>query len=120
MTQRINGTITDMKTIGSYQPIAGLGMNTIRKMSSKYADLSIGDQVEMIYQDTIDSDDQNGVERLVVSSLAMVPYGALFNDAIMHLEMNHGRWNSEDEFNDFMEQCYGAISEDDAFLVVYF
>lgn len=114
----INHTVLDMETVGEYQPIAGLGYNTIRKMSPKYVDLAIGDIVEMQY---VDGDVCNGIERLQVASLAFVDWDTLTSDrCLMHLEMNHGVWNSDDEFKDFMAECYGDIAGDSLFVVIYF
>ena len=116
----MNTKSTEMLTIGTYQPIAGLGYNTIRKMSPKYSELGIGDIVDMVYCDDDTATQINGVERLAVSAIAMVPWHAFEDTAMMHVEMNHGCWNSDTEFRDFMEECYGPISPDDQFLVIYF
>ena len=116
----MNTNVTDMLTVGPYQPIAGLGYNTIRKMTGKYADLAVGDVVEMTYRDTPDAETLNGVERLRVASIAMVPWHAFEDSAIMHVEMNHGCWNSDTDFREAMANFYGDISDDDHFLVIYF
>lgn len=114
----INGTVMDMVTVGEYQPIAGLGLNTIRKMKPKYADLAIGDEVEMIYQYQSDAVTvMNGVERLKVKSLAMIPFCALMDS--LHVEMNHSGLNNE-ELLDKMLEFYGEFDTTDDFLVIYF
>lgn len=114
----INHTVFDMTTLGDYKPIAGLGYNTIRKMSGKYADLAIGDIVEMTYDN---GGVTTGIERLQVASMAFLSWDTLTSEVcLMHLEMNHGVWNSDDEFKDFIAECYGDIAGDDMFLVIYF
>lgn len=114
----INHTVLDMETIGEYQAIAGLGRNTIRKLTGKYADLAIGDIVEMQYVDAFDPEVCHGIERLQVKSLAALTLDTILNSE--HFDMNHGDFDTPEQMEAFFAEVYPDTSEDALFLVIYF
>lgn len=120
MTQgNINHTVLDMETIGHYQPIAGLGRNTIRKLTGKYADLAVGDMVEMHYV-TGEGEEAvcHSIERLKVSAIAAAPLDTIaFSE---HFDMNHGDWDTPEDLIAFLNDCYPDTSEDALFVAIYF
>lgn len=99
------------------EPLAGSGLNTIRKFSSKYRDLKVGYVIEMNHQDG--EGNVFAVEQLTISSIAIVSWSemdrAWFHNS--HGEKNHGRGLY---YRDGFEEFYGKQEDDDQFIVIYF
>lgn len=117
-----------MITVGEYQPLAGSGLNTIRRLSSKYEQLRPGDTVTMYYgilakegeEEAIEGSGLakiNGIEQLVVASTVILPYFVLMD---VHMIENHGNLSSREEFDDFFRETYNGLEESDRYVAIYF
>ena len=130
-------------------PCSKPGLNTIRMMSGKYADIAVGDTVTMQHV-PVDSMDSNGnwpeeacllEERLAVSAVAICSLEQAIAD---HGEYNHWVVRSAEAWYDahdgkepgvdmpllmpdyaamlpeLLQRCYGEIPPDAGFAVIYF
>ena len=110
----------NMLTIGEYQPLAGLGLNTIRRSSFKYTNLKPGDEVRMIYATELDDNDEPvevlATEILTVTAVVIASYETIMQH---HARTNHGG-TSPQALREHFEKCYPDFKDDDEFMAIYF
>lgn len=101
-------TITD-----TYLPLAGGGVNTLRKVSDKYEALNPGDIVQMEYRAAV-GEGAFATEKLIVASMVVGDLDALCE---AHAKRNHGKLTPAK----LRERMLELYSDPDAqYVVIYF
>lgn len=112
----VEGQMFIMETItDTYNPLAGGGKNTIRKMSAKYAVFAPGQLVLMEYKTALD-EAPFARELLRVSGMASSNLANIIHN---HCASNHGCLNEAD-LHTVLLGHYGNESQQDDFVAIYF
>lgn len=124
MSRKIFNMLTFSPDGEEYYPIAGLGVNSIRKYKSKLKEMKPGDIVVMDHFERWADPEKDGpivTEVLEVASIVVLRYGTLFKGSQLHLSMNHSlRDSTKFEVQQFFEKCYDDLDENQVFVVIYF
>lgn len=115
----------DMITVGHYQPLAGRGANTIRRLSDKYTKIGPGDIVRMRY--ATDFDPEVPTEPTAVIATELLRVSAVVIGNFHEIISSHGLCNHavEDgaEIDDLiahLERSYPDAPEGSEYIAIYF
>lgn len=110
--------VTKMECVGpTYSPLAGTGLNTIRRAKPEYQALRPGSEVTMVHRRE-EGGEIIAEEALAVSSLV---FGTFRTITFHHWPNSHGRHRSMESLRLRLQSLYnGAVGDGDMFCAIYF